>query len=620
MADKIHRTSLLTGEDILRATPDLYLILDTQFYILDVSNAYLKATMVRREDIIGRNVFEVFPDNPNDPKANGSKNLRASLEKVLKNKKPHTMSIQKYDIRKPKEEGGEFEVRYWSPINTPILDKNNKVSCIIHRVEDITDYIYIQKARKNLQSHLNQMEVEIYNRSVEIHETNKQLEEANAELKHLVYFDGLTGLANRKYLSQQVEVLLNSSTENKLAFLFLDLDKLKQVNDTLGHKVGDQLLQVVAKRLKGQVQSTDIISRLSGDEFVIVLKNIKDKYDIEKIANRILRKIADPIAIDQHRLHISASIGISVFPDDAHDEITLLKHADIAMYQAKQKANGSYQFCTTQMIHDVHQKVIVENNLRTALVNQQFEIYYQPQMDLKTGKISGLEALLRLKDQHGSIVLPSHFLSVAEESGLIVPIGDWVIKTACEQFKIWEEKFPHFNNIKLGINLSPRQIQEANFVQRIKSILDNLSFQYSNLEFEITETPILKNIENSTQILKQLKKLGIKIALDDFGIGYSSLKYLRQFNIDTLKIDPSLMKNVPLDEVSTEILLSIMKMAHVMNIDVIVEGVENEDQILFLKNHHCDKIQSYFVSHPLKTDEVAGFLNRFILAAGANFS
>lgn len=614
--------NLTDSLEILKSAPDLYLILNPQFDIVEVSDAYLHATMVKREDILGRGIFEVFPDNPNDPSATGVKNLRASLERVLKEKIADTMAVQKYDIRRPLEEGGDFEERYWSPINSPVLGKDNQVKYIIHRVEDVTKFIQLkklhmeeQKVTEELRTHLGEMESEIFKRAQEIQEANKQLRSANNELEHLAYFDTLTGLANRKQLNEAIKKALSLASDGqwKVAVMFLDLDQFKLINDTLGHKVGDQLLQVIAKRLSGETQAHDVVARLGGDEFVILLNKIKNPIDVEKIAIRTLQKIKEPIVIDNHKLFISGSIGISLYPENGEDEHILLKHADIAMYAAKQLGRNSYQFCTLEMINYIHKKMILENELRDALQENKFILYYQPQIDLTTGKLSGVEALLRLLRPDGSLLLPKEFIPLTEETGLIVAIGEWVLVTACTQYKQWEKilhQDPTFKDhpLKLGINFSARQLKEPGFLEMIQNRLEKTQFSPANLEFEITEDPIISDIESSAKMLQQLKKMGIHIALDDFGVGYSSLNYLREFHIDTLKIDQSLIHRVPFDKADSQIISSIIKMAHAMQIIVIAEGVETKEQTQFLIEHQCDKAQSHYFSKPLSSEEMTKLL------------
>jgi diguanylate cyclase (GGDEF)-like protein len=621
MATRFKKKQLTDFKAVLQAAPDLYLILNSKFDIIEVSEAYLRATKVKRKDILGQGIFDVFPDNPNDPTATGAKNLRASLERVLKSKIPDTMAVQKYDIRRPKSEGGGFEEHYWSPLNSPILGKNKKVKYIIHRVEDVTEFIRLQKSRETqqkmadmLRSHVGEMEREIYRRAQEIQETNKQLRLVNDELEHIAFFDTLTKLPNRKQLMKRIKQSLALAKHHhwKIAVLFLDLDHFKKINDTLGHKIGDQLLQIVSQRLCQILKEEDIAARLGGDEFIIMLDKLSNCQDAANIAERILNSLKKPIKIDNHILFVSGSIGISFFPENGEDEISLLKHADIAMYYAKETGRNAYQFCTPDMIKNIQKKINLEQELREALKNDKFILHYQPQVDLKTGKITGVEALLRLTRSDGSLLLPNEFITLAEETGLIVPIGEHVFYTACKNYKDWEKQFLKENGfpLKLAVNFSARQLKEPNFLTMLQKIMKKTNFDPKNLEFEITEHPIIGDINASAQILKKLKSIGVHVALDDFGLGYSSLNYLRQFEIDTLKMEKSLVANVPNDKTDSEIVTSIIDMAHAMKIAVIAEGVEHKEQIEFLISQNCDKVQSYYFSEPLSFSSVTELLRK----------
>lgn len=609
------KTSSIDALAILRSAPDLYLILNPEFKIIEVSDSYLKATMVQRKEILNRVIFDVFPDNPDDPTANGVKNLKASLESVLKNKVAHTMSIQKYDIQRPKSHGGGFEERYWSPRNSPILDEDGNIRYIVHRVEDITDFIRLkkigfkqQKLTHELKERTDKMEIEIYQRAKEIHEANQQLQVANAKLEKIAHIDILTDLANRKYLTLELtkNLMLAKQNKHKIALMFIDLDQFKLINDTLGHRVGDLLLKIIAQRLTTTVQTKDVVARLGGDEFVILLNDIKDAKDIDQIAQRVLSRIKEPIQIENHKLFVSGSIGISVYPDSGEDEITLLQNADIAMYFAKQSGRNNFQFCTAEMIRFIQKKMDCETELRHALADNKFILYYQPQIDLQSGEITGIETLVRLQRENGKTALPGEFMTIAEESGLIVPIGEWILRNACEQYKHWQ--LNDKSNIRLAVNYSPRQLREPDFLQKTFNILKETKMNTHQIEFEVTERPIIQNMATCAKILRDLKNAGVRLALDDFGVGYSSLNYLRQFNFDTLKIDRSLLQNIPADDTDSEIIASIINMAHAMQIEVIAEGIETPEQTRFLRTHFCDKIQGNYFSTPLSADEMTKLL------------
>lgn len=607
-------------------SPDLYLVLDPEFNIVDASNAYLKAAMVEKTNILGRNIFDVFPDNPNDPNATGVQNLRASLLRVLKNKTPDTMAVQKYDIQRPIDQGGGFEEHYWSPINTPVLDQKQQVVYIIHRVQDVTELMRLKqlgteqsKLTAALRHKTEKMQIEIVHRAQEIQNTNQQLRLLIDELaakekqqEHEAQFDALTSLANRRYLLDKMKSIIEKRDEDdtKFAILFLDLDRFKLINDTLGHKIGDIVLQTVAKRLNSVIRENDIACRLGGDEFVLLLDQIPNKATVTRVARRILKKIKDPIIIENHKMYVSTSIGISLCPDDGHDEQTLLQHADIAMYYAKKTRNRCHYF-TADMAKVIKNKINIENILRDAIENKKFVLYYQPEISFQNGKVCTIEALVRLPCQDGSLLSPHQFLSVAEESNLIIPMGEQILYLACSQYQQWLTQAPkEFKDFipKLAVNISTRQLEEGGFMTMVKSILDKTGFDPHNLELELTEGSLLHSIETAKTVIADLKALGISIALDDFGVGFSSLNYLRQFPIDTLKLDQSIVRNITLDDVDSDIIASIIDMSHAIGLSVVAEGAESEKQIQFLHQHQCDKVQSYYFAKPMPMEMMSDFL------------
>lgn len=619
MSNTDQKTSLLNYQTILQSAPDLYLILNPQLEIVEVSDAYLDATMVKRHDVLGHHIFEIFPDNPNDPLATGTKNLRHSLEIVLTKKIPDTMAVQKYDIRRPLSEGGEFEERYWSPINLPVLGKNNEVQYIIHRVEDVTQFVHLkelgaeqQKTTDALRMHVGEMEMEIYKRAQEIQEANKKLQLANDRLEHVAYFDILTDLPNRKQLTEKMNqfLLLANYNHCKVAVMFMDLDHFKLINDTLGHNIGDHLLQVISKRLRREIKENDFIARLGGDEFVILINKIHHVDEAVAVAKRILQKIKKPFSIDGHSISMSISIGMSVYPDDGRNEITLLKNADIAMYSAKQRGRNTCQVFNTTMISEAQKKIALENTLRDAVYEKKFVLYYQPQINLKTGKICGIETLLRLPGADGSLLFPSEFMPIIKEIGLTMSINAWMLETACKQYQEWKKTLPIEKEclIQLSVNFSEHQLEEPGFVDMVKTTLEQTGCSPANLELEITEYAITPDNKKSTSILRQLKSMGIHIALDNFGEGYSSLNYLRQFHIDTLKIDEALINHIPSNDIDSEIVKIIIHMAHTMKTTVIAEGVTTKKQLQFLIEHHCDIVQSTYFSDPLLEKEMTALL------------
>ncbi|MDX1836809.1 GGDEF domain-containing protein [Legionella taurinensis] len=1036
-----HLKEPLDFKVLFESTPDLYLVLNNALHIIAASDAYLKATLVTREQILGRYIFDVFPDNPNEPSPTGVNNLRASLQRVLQTKSPDTMAVQKYDIRIPETEGDAFEERYWSPMNVPVVNQDNELLYIIHRVKDVTEFIHLQQAgteqnklTEELRSRTERMQMEIFLRAQEIQEANKQLraaikeleqkktqqevlyrqlkelnqlktqffanmshelrtplslilgplekmkkdpslplsmhkpmeiisnnahillkhvndllniakldagkmvlnyqeinlaklvrviaenfnslaedkgihfnvqsppiliaeidaekvqhillnllsnafkfvpahglivckvthddhkaiisvcdngpgipkelyeviferfsqveggetrkhggtglglaivkdfvelqkgkvfvkeskaggaefivelplsapagvsvgrasldsydpaldemskstvlslkpvakptetaevqinmtekptvlvvednidmnrfiaevlstdfhvipatdglegfnkavahkpdlilsdammprmsgeelienlrqrvdladtpvilltakndeefrlkllrsgvqdyitkpfaaeelkarinnlinlrmarnklEQKNIELEQIAYYDPLTGLANRQQLlSSMKDWLSNTAGQTKLAVLFLDLDRFKLINDALGHKIGDMLLQIIAKRISNVIQAGDIATRLGGDEFIIMLKRVTDSVGATKVAKRILRKLNEPVTIEEHKLFVTGSIGISIWPDDGTDEQALIKHADIAMYCAKKAGRNNYQFFNYDMVHRLQDKLDIENLLREALEQDKLILHYQPQYDLRTGRMVSIEALLRLPSHDGGILYPNQFLPVAEETGLIKPVGERAFELACMEYRQFLHSIKKYNHpIKLAVNFSSQQLEEYDFIQTVQNIIQKTQVAAKQLEFEITENSLIRSMENSERIILQLKEMGVSITLDDFGVGFSSLNYLRQLPLDTLKLDPTLIKNVPGDKVDSDIVSSIINLSHAIGLSVVAECVEAEHQIQFLNQHQCDKVQGFYFSKPVAIGAVIKLL------------
>ena len=435
------------------------------------------------------------------------------------------------------------------------------------------------------------------------------IKESEQRLSHLAHHDALTGLANRLMLTANLDQTLEWAKRHnqKVALLYLDLDRFKIINDTLGHAYGDQLLQAVAKRLRQCVRAEDTVARLGGDEFTIILAEISNAEDAAKIAEKINRKLAKPIPVDDQELVTSASIGISIFPDDASNRHDLLKAADTAMYHAKERGRNTFRFYTAELTTKAFEHLSLERGLRRALENDEFELYYQPQVALDSGKIVGVEALIRWRHPKRGLLAPSTFIPIAEETGLINPIGDWVFRTACAEAKAWHlEGLPA---VRLAINLSERQILSEAHLGKIHTMLQDLGLKPGivQLDLEITER-ILQIAEQSVDILSHLKSWGIMLAIDDFGTGYSSLSRLKQLPIDTLKIDRSFVKNIPHDRDDQAIVKAIIAMGHGLKLNVIAEGAETEDQLAFLHEHGCDELQGYLFSEPVPAKTVRRLL------------
>ncbi|MCH8872166.1 EAL domain-containing protein [candidate division KSB1 bacterium] len=436
----------------------------------------------------------------------------------------------------------------------------------------------------------------------------EQLEESKRLQRHLAYHDALTILPNRHLLHDRLQqALAQSKRSGKLAaLLFLDLDGFKRINDTLGHGIGDLLLKSVAKRLKTTVRQVDTVARLGGDEFTIVLLEINHAQDAKDVAQKILKVISQPYKIEEHELFVTASVGISIYPDDGSDIESLIRKADIAMYRAKGQGKNNYQVYNLSMDAKFFERLTLENSLRKAVENEELVAYYQPQVDLRTGEITGVEALVRWQHQKFGLVPPDKFIPLAEETGVILEIDEWMMKTACRQIKNWERE--GIANIRVAVNLSTRQFRQKNLTEKVAQILNDSAVQPKNLCLEITENEVMQNIETTVEILQALKKMGVFLSLDDFGTGYSSLSYLKRFPIDVLKIDRTFVNGIPSDRDDTAISTAIVVLAHSMELQVIAEGVEKSEQIAFLQSLQCDEIQGFYFSRPLNAETVTDLL------------
>jgi diguanylate cyclase (GGDEF)-like protein/PAS domain S-box-containing protein len=429
----------------------------------------------------------------------------------------------------------------------------------------------------------------------------KQLEE---EIKYLAYFDSLTDLPNRVLLNDRLKQGLCDAKINgqKIAVLYLDLDRFKLINDSLGHSYGDLLLRDVAKRLSVSVPKDAIVSRQGGDEFTIILPNILSEKDVLKVVEQVTESFSKPFYLKGNEVYIKTSIGISLFPNDGDTAEVLIKNADAAMYKSKEISGTSFHFFKSEMNNRNLESIKLENALYKALDQDELVIYYQPQIDSKTNTIIGAEALLRWNHPTEGMISPVTFIPIAEETGLIVPIGRWVLKNACKQLKEWHTRGHSY--MSLSVNLSGRQFEENNLVSMIKSTLAEIDLAPEFLHIELTENQIIKNTDITIKKMKQLKRLGVNIAIDDFGTGYSSLGYLKNFPIDALKIDKSFIQDIVKDDDNAAITNTIITLAQNLNLDVIAEGVETKEQLEFLWSKKCYIMQGFYFSKPIKAEEL----------------
>lgn len=432
--------------------------------------------------------------------------------------------------------------------------------------------------------------------------------EMSQKMVHLAHHDFLTSLPNRLLLNDRISQAITSAQRSgtQLALLFLDLDHFKHINDSLGHATGDRLLQSVTQRLNACVRVSDTVSRQGGDEFVILLTGGHHGEDVVLIADKILADMALPYCIGNNELHVTTSIGISVYPADGDDAETLIKNADTAMYHAKEKGRNGYQFFSSEMNARAVERQVIEALLRVALEKQEFILHYQPKVNLETGLITGAEALLRLKQGPVGLMMPDRFVPVAEDSGLIVPIGNWVLREACMQASRWMDQGLMPGTI--AVNISTLEFRKRNFVEGIRAILEESGLPAELLQLEVTETVLMHEINTSVTILQELKSMGVLIAVDDFGTGYSSLGYLQKFPIDILKIDRSFVHDIGSVKGDGIIVSAVIGMGNSLKLKVVAEGVENQEQLDFLKELHCEEGQGYVFSPPLDAAQFATLL------------
>ncbi|HUP46666.1 MAG TPA: EAL domain-containing protein [Thermoanaerobaculia bacterium] len=432
---------------------------------------------------------------------------------------------------------------------------------------------------------------------------------AEEQIKHLAYHDVLTGLPNRLLFKDRLTVALSHAQRdsNRVAVLFLDLDRFKVINDSLGHNVGDQLLQAVAIRVQACVRESDTVARLGGDEFTVLLPGLGRSEDAAVVAQKILESIRYPFHIEGREFFSTTSVGISVYPEDGTDASTLIKNADTAMYQAKELGRDNYQLFNAFVNAKALQRIAMEHGLRRALPNGEFDIHYQPIFDLRSGRISGVEALLRWTHPDMGCLLPNTFIPIAEGIGMMVPIGMWVLRTACEQARKWRQA--GFRNLSLAVNLSVTQLQQNDLIDRVQEVLQETGVPAHLIELEITESSAMQSPDTMVRTLAQLKQIGVRISLDDFGTGHSSLSYLKRFPIDTLKIDQSFVRDINSDPDAAAIVIAIIAMAHSLRLKVIAEGVELTDQASFLKRHGCDQMQGYLVKPPVTAGEFLALIS-----------
>jgi len=432
--------------------------------------------------------------------------------------------------------------------------------------------------------------------------------QAEERIQYLATHDGLTGLPNRVMFGELLNHVLALSRRNsrKFAVLFIDLDRFKFINDSLGHDAGDALLHEVANRLKGSLRSSDVVARLGGDEFVMLLQDLRGSEQAGRIARKLLSAVIQPIEIGGQECRVTASIGISIYPDDAADETSLMTHADIAMYHAKEEGKNNFQFYDGRLETLSLERLTLETRLRRAIERNELSLHYQAQLDLGNNQIVGVEALLRWNSAELGSVSPAKFIPVAEETGLILAIGKWVLRTACAQSMAWQHA--GLPPVHVSVNLSPRQLNDPELVGEVRTVLAETGLKPNLLELEVTESSVMHNVERALEVLGALKAMGVRLAIDDFGTGYSSLAQLKRFPIDTLKVDRSFIRELPSDAEDKAIAEAIIAMGKTLSLTVVAEGVETLEQQQFLRERACDQMQGYYFSKPVEPAEFAELL------------
>jgi diguanylate cyclase (GGDEF)-like protein/PAS domain S-box-containing protein len=434
---------------------------------------------------------------------------------------------------------------------------------------------------------------------------------AEERIHYLATHDGLTGLPNRAMFAQLLTLAIETARryDRRFAVLFIDLDRFKVINDTLGHEAGDVLLREMGARLRECLRASDVVARLGGDEFVVLLQEISDASQAASVARNILSTVMKPIVILGHECRVTASIGVCIHPDEGQDDQSVMQNADMAMYVAKEEGKNNYQFFNSHLKPHSIERLALETNLRRALELQEFALHYQAKVNFKTGVITGVEALLRWQSPELGQVQPARFIPLAEETGLIVPIGKWVLHTACGQCVAWQaEGLPP---VRMSVNLSMRQLNDEGLLREIQSVLEETGMDPELLELEVTESTIMHNAERAVKVLTAIKELGVRLAIDDFGTGYSSLAHLKRFPIDTLKVDRSFIREVPSDAEDRAIAEAIIAMGKTLSLTVVAEGVETPEQQAFLSERLCDEMQGFFFSTPVAAQDFAELLRRY---------
>ena len=529
--------------------------------IVYINDAFLKVTGHRAADVIGRTAQLLI-----GPKTDLDELTRIRETMIRHESVKAELILHRRD-----------KTHFWADINTvPIRNEHGQVTHFVSVMREVTE-------RKN----------------------------AEEQLRRNAFHDPLTGLPNRLLFTERLTQIISRSKQivgRKFAVLFLDLDRFKVINDSLGHMVGDQLLIAIARRLETCVKRTDIVARLGGDEFTILLDDIQTEDSASHVAERIHQELALPFTLNGYEVFTTVSIGIALSTTDFNHTEDLLRGADIAMYRAKASGKACHEVFDTEMHNEAMRQMQLENDLRRALERREFRVYYQPIVSLTTGRLAGFEALMRWQHPERGLVSPGDFIPIAEETGLILPMGEWILMEACRQLSEWQKKYPQYRRLSMSVNISSRQFSQRGTIDLLKNVLEKTGLNPALLKLEITETAIMENTESAMEILLALKKMGVQLSVDDFGTGYSSLGYLYRFPMDVLKIDRSFISRVDTDGEKLELVRTIITLAWNLGMDVIAEGVETTKQLAQLKMLKCEYGQGYLFSKPMSAEHTEKFL------------
>jgi diguanylate cyclase (GGDEF)-like protein/PAS domain S-box-containing protein len=580
---------------LLEAAPDAMLVVNQGGEIVLLNVQAEKQFGYHRDELVGQKVKNIIPDGFAERLiADALRSAEDALAQQI------STGIELYGRRK---DGSGFPIEIMlSPL------ENAEGTLVTAAIRDIT-------LRKEAEAQLLQKVDELNRSNEDLVELAYASRSMTQRITHSAEHDALTGLPNRLLLGDRLgqAIALARRHTFQVAVLFLDLDGFKHINDSLGHPIGDKLLQSIATRLVGCLRAPDTVSRHGGDEFVVLLPEIRKPEDVDITARRLLQRLAETHSIDQHDLHVTASIGVSIYPDDGADAETLIKNADTAMYQAKENGRQGCQFFRPAMNVRAVERQSIEEHLRHALERREFALHYQPIVDLKTGAITGAEALLRWSHPTRGSVPPLQFIPIAEDSGLILPIGAWVLREACAQARTWADA--GLPMLTMAVNVSAMQLRNEGFLDELFTILSETRADPKYLELELTESSLMKPAEVTASILSTLRGKGVQVAIDDFGTGYSSLSRVHKFPLDALKIDQSFVRQITTIPNETSIVSAIISMGKSLNLRVVAEGVESEEELAFLQAHHCDEAQGYYFSRPVPPQQFAKFLEtRFTLA------